>query len=298
MSSLKYAGMLVVCGLLAGTAAMAAPNSTSIYACVSNSTGAVRIVAASGDCLSGETQVAWAVVGPAGATGATGAMGSPGAPGAAGAQGPAGPAGATGPAGVAGPAGATGPAGVAGPAGATGPAGVAGPAGATGATGAAGVAGPAGATGPAGPAGSLGPQGNTGPAGPEGPTGPQGSVGPGFLTGHTVGIPGGTTEIFGTFSGIANASSSPTNVEVLSPDRTITATRVTFVPTGTVGSTGENIYLQVGSTLTGLACHLANSSGCTATGSVTISPNSVITFRVANCCDASPGDMLATLEFQ
>jgi Collagen triple helix repeat (20 copies) len=203
-----------------------------------------------------------------------------GATGPAGPAGPIGPMGATGPAGVAGPAGPQGPAGPAGPIGATGPAGVAGPAG------------------PQGPTGPAGPSGPTGPAGPTGPTGPQGPEGPSFLTGHTVGIPADSTEIYGTFSGIANASSSATDVELLSPDRTITATRVTFVPTGTVGSTGENIYLMVGSTLTTLACHLSSSSGCTATGSVAIPPNSVISYRVANCCDPSPGDMLATLEFQ
>jgi len=155
MSSLKCVTALGL-SLIAGSAAMAAPASTAIAACVNTTTGAVRIVSSLSLCVAGETGITWALAGP------TGPAGPAGPAGAAGAQGPAGPAGSTGPAGAAGPAGATGPAG---PAGAQGPAG---PAGATGATG---------STGPAGPAGSQGPIGNTGPAGAQGPAGPQGLMG-------------------------------------------------------------------------------------------------------------------------
>ncbi|MGD0788074.1 MAG: collagen-like protein [Terracidiphilus sp.] len=149
MSSLKCVTALGL-SLIAGSAAMAAPASTAIAACVNTTTGAVRIVSSLSLCVAGETGITWALAGPTGPAG------------------PAGPAGAAGAQGPAGPAGSTGPAGAAGPAGATGPAGPAGPAGATGATG---------STGPAGPAGSQGPIGNTGPAGAQGPAGPQGLMG-------------------------------------------------------------------------------------------------------------------------
>jgi Phage Tail Collar Domain/Collagen triple helix repeat (20 copies) len=129
MSSLKSLGGLL-CSLLLGTAAMAAPISTQVSACVNSTTGVVRIVSSTSLCVAGETGMTWALVGPAGI------------------QGPIGPVGATGPAGPIGPAGATGAAGVVGPAGATGP------------KGSTGVAGPAGPAGPVGPAGATGATGS------------------------------------------------------------------------------------------------------------------------------------------
>jgi len=119
MSSLKHLGVLVS-ALLVGTAAMAAPVLTNIYACVNNSTGAVRIVASTSFCVAGETGMSWALVGPTGPTGATGPAGATGS------QGPTGPTGVTGSAGSQGPAGANG---TTGPDGATGPEGPAGPGG-------------------------------------------------------------------------------------------------------------------------------------------------------------------------
>ena len=101
MYSLKHLGVLVS-ALLAVTAAMAAPVSTNVYACVNSTTGAVRIVASTSYCVAGETGMSWALVGPTGPTGPTGP---------AGATGPQGPTGATGPQGSAGPTGPTGPAG-------------------------------------------------------------------------------------------------------------------------------------------------------------------------------------------
>jgi hypothetical protein len=113
MSSRNSLGVLV-CSLLLGTAAMAAPLATQVNACVNSTTGAVRIVSSTTLCVAGESGMTWALVGPAGPIG------------------PPGPAGATGSAGAIGPAGGVGPAGAVGPAGPTGPTG---PTGATGATG-------------------------------------------------------------------------------------------------------------------------------------------------------------------
>ena len=149
MSSLKLSGLFVA-SLLVATTAMAAPVSNTIAACVNVSSGAVRIVNSTAACVSGETGVTWALVGPTGP------------------QGPAGPAGSTGPKGATGTTGAqgsAGPTGAAGAAGATGPAGSAGAQGSAGPTGLTGGAGPAGPQGPSGPTGS---QGNTGPQGPAG----------------------------------------------------------------------------------------------------------------------------------
>src|ERR1035441_6797632 len=113
MYSLKRLGVLS-CLLFVASAAMAAPVSTNISACVNSSTGAVRIVASTSLCVTGEVGTSWAMVGPAGAPGA---------------RGPAGAAGATVLTGSAGPAGAQGPIGNTGPAGAAGAQGSAGPAG-------------------------------------------------------------------------------------------------------------------------------------------------------------------------
>jgi len=118
MPSLKFRGLFAVL-LFAGTAALAAPVSTMVSACVNTSTGAIRIVASTSLCVAGETGMTWALVGPTG---------------------PQGPAGSTGPVGPAGPTGATGATGTPGTPGATGPAGPAGPTGPTGATGPAGGA--------------------------------------------------------------------------------------------------------------------------------------------------------------
>ena len=138
MSSLKYVGVLAFT-LLAGTAALAAPVSTNISACVNSTTGAVRIVASTSLCVAGEIGTSWAVTGAVGPTGP---------------QGPAGPAG---------PQGATGLQGATGATGAQGPIGNTGPQGATGATGAQGLMGNPGAEGPTGPQGPAGPLTNVFP---------------------------------------------------------------------------------------------------------------------------------------
>ena len=185
-----------------------------------------------------------------------------------------------------------------------GPTGPAGPVGATGSQGPPGPVGPAGMQGPTGPIGATGPFGPPGPAGPAGPQGPQGAQGqPGssasFLTGHTVGVPGMSNDaIYGPVSGFASAASTLAPVVNLSPAQAITATRITFVPTGAVGSTGMNVYLYVNGAIARLSCHIADAGGCSGSGSVAIPANSQLAVRIANCCDASPGDMLVTLEYQ
>lgn len=89
--------------LLAGSAARSATAPTKIFACVNNSTAAVRIVANNTSCTAGkEHLVTWAITGPKGATGPAGPIGPAGPKGATGATGPKGP---IGPKGVAGPAG-------------------------------------------------------------------------------------------------------------------------------------------------------------------------------------------------
>jgi hypothetical protein len=102
---------ILVSTFLVGSAAMAAPVSTNVSACVNSTTGVVRIVASTSLCVAGETGMAWALTGPTGPTGPAGATGPQGTAGNTGAAGPQGRTGATGPAGPAGPAGATGPTG-------------------------------------------------------------------------------------------------------------------------------------------------------------------------------------------
>ena len=203
------------------TSALAAPTSTTFYACLVNGGSLVNVSttppnnfvvgancpgAINGKAASG-TYVRWneagapgppGPVGPAGPTGLTGPAGPAGSPGAVGPTGltgstgvpgpigPMGPAGSIGATGPVGPFGATGLMGPMGPIGLTGPAG---PAGSAGAIGPAGLAGPAGAT---GPTGATGPVGETGPMGPIGIPGPAGSAGPTGSTGPTgaQGLPG------------------------------------------------------------------------------------------------------------
>lgn len=101
MSALKALAICVF-SLFVGAAAMAAPASTNVNACVNNTTGAVRIVASVGSCVAGETGISWALVGPTGPAGPAGATGPHGTTGATGPQGPAGPTGPQGPAGSSG----------------------------------------------------------------------------------------------------------------------------------------------------------------------------------------------------
>lgn len=172
------AGSLLVGGLGAAVAvpAISAATATStISACADKKTGALRLVAKSGDCKATEKYVTWSVQGPAGPAGAAGVAGAVGPTGVAGPSGASGPTGATGPIGPSGPAGPSGSTGAIGPTGEAGPSGATGPEGATGPSG---PSGPTGAPGPQGEIGPAGPTGQTGPTGPAGPTGPTGVRGP------------------------------------------------------------------------------------------------------------------------
>jgi hypothetical protein len=100
---------------------------TTIYACVTNSTGAVQIVGATTTCATGTHRIQWNEAGPAGPKGATGPAGPKGATGATGPKGTTGATGPGGPKGEQGPVGATGPKGSTGAAGPTGPQGPQGP---------------------------------------------------------------------------------------------------------------------------------------------------------------------------
>jgi len=100
---------LLACATLLMTSQPAAaanvPAATIYYGCVTNSTGAIRIVTASTTCKSTEHKIQWDQTGPQGPAGPQGPTGPQGPKGATGAQGPAGPAGPTGPTGPQGPAG-------------------------------------------------------------------------------------------------------------------------------------------------------------------------------------------------
>jgi len=123
--SVSVLGVLCIAGYVSAHGG----DTTRIHGCVSNSSGSLRIVAATGTCKSGETALDWNIVGPVGPIGSTG------------------PQGATGPVGPVGPQGAQGPQGIAG---AQGPQGVPGPQGAQGTQGPEGPAGPAGTDGASG----------------------------------------------------------------------------------------------------------------------------------------------------
>jgi len=73
-----------VCATIAllSPTAVSAAGPTTIHACVSNRSGAMRIVGAKAKCRHGEHALSWGASGPAGPAGATGATGAAGAPGA------------------------------------------------------------------------------------------------------------------------------------------------------------------------------------------------------------------------
>lgn len=172
------------CLLLLGAAAWpSSAGAKTIYMCVDNATGAVRVVSKSTPCsttrgASGERRlkISSGKRGKRGVAGLTGPQGPAGPSGPIGLRGPSGPTGPAGPAGPAGPKGDKGAKGDIGPQGPQGDPG--GPTGPQGPTGDAGPTGPKGDTGSTGPAGPDGPQGDTGPTGPQGVRGPTGPTGP------------------------------------------------------------------------------------------------------------------------
>jgi hypothetical protein len=87
---LAGAGALLLAALTAAPAADAA----TVYACVKNKGGSLRIVSKSVKCHKGEKKVSWSSEGPPGKAGANGVNGANGSPGPPGPQGPQGPAGA------------------------------------------------------------------------------------------------------------------------------------------------------------------------------------------------------------
>jgi Collagen triple helix repeat (20 copies) len=107
--------LLAGCAFLLAAQLPATAATVTYYACINNSTGAIRIVSQSTVCNAGEHKIQWDQTGPQGpkgpqgAKGATGAQGPKGATGATGTQGPQGPQGVKGATGAAGPQGAQGP---------------------------------------------------------------------------------------------------------------------------------------------------------------------------------------------
>ena len=91
MISIQHFGTIAAV-LAASATAWAAPVTTTISACVNDTTGAVRIVSSTSLCIAGqETGLSWALTGPVGATGPQGPAGPQGPTGATGPEGPAGP---------------------------------------------------------------------------------------------------------------------------------------------------------------------------------------------------------------
>lgn len=99
----------VVTGSLGSLAFASGPSSDVINACMNDTTGVLRVVAAGQPCRSHETALSWGQEGPPGEAGPTGPAGPPGV------AGPSGPPGPTGLTGDSGPPGPTGPPGPEGP---------------------------------------------------------------------------------------------------------------------------------------------------------------------------------------
>ena len=85
---------LLVVSLSTGVLASAPQTPTIYYACVTNTTGAIKIVSQNFTCPTGSHKIQWNQLGPAGPTGPQGPQGLQGAQGQ---TGPAGPVGPTGP---------------------------------------------------------------------------------------------------------------------------------------------------------------------------------------------------------
>ena len=94
---------LLACCALPLAAQEGQPQVTTYYACINNSTGAIRIVSKSTESMSAEHKINWNQVGPQGIQGPKGPQGAQGPQGPQGAQGPQGPQGPTGPQGPQGP---------------------------------------------------------------------------------------------------------------------------------------------------------------------------------------------------
>lgn len=90
------------CAFLIAAQLPATAAAVTYFACINNSTGAIRIVSQSTVCNTGEHKIQWNQTGPHGAQGPKGATGAQGPKGATGATGPQGPQGLQGPQGPAG----------------------------------------------------------------------------------------------------------------------------------------------------------------------------------------------------
>lgn len=105
--------LLAGCAFFTAAQLPAAAATVTYFACINNSSGAIRIVNQSTVCSSSEHKIQWNQAGPQGPQGPKGATGATGAQGPKGATGATGPQGATGATGPQGPQGPQGPAGFA-----------------------------------------------------------------------------------------------------------------------------------------------------------------------------------------
>src|SRR5215831_21207272 len=78
MPNLRRVSVALLMGLTFTTIATRADAQNTIYACVNNSSGAVKIVAAGTVCPNNQSLVTWNIVGPQGAQGPQGPQGPQG----------------------------------------------------------------------------------------------------------------------------------------------------------------------------------------------------------------------------
>lgn len=275
--------------------AQTAPASPTLFACVQQSSGQLRLVSADEPCRSGEGRIQWLVggstgsAGPAGPAGPQGPAGVAGALGAAGLPGPVGPIGATG---ASGSDGAVGPTGPRGNPGQPGPAGLAGPQGPMGPQGPSGPIGAAGAAGPQGPPGApgLSPPGPAGPRGPSGDQGPDGTLLPsgaivGTVTacnasGQTVTPPPGAFVLaLGRSYTVVTGASGNYRMDHVPPGAyTLVARQNTFVSPPATVSVGNGV-----ATASALSLCQASGSACGVTCSAPTPVCNPVTKRCVQC---------------
>jgi Collagen triple helix repeat (20 copies) len=231
--------------------------------------------------------------------------------GAVGPQGPQGPQGLQGPAGLTGPQGLPGSQGPAGAMGATGLQGPAGPIGLTGATGPVGPQGALGPAGPPGPVGTIGLTGATGAAGPQGPAGTQGPTGPQGAQGpvgsvamlaRMLTIPGTSTQTtsYGAPVGLSTANATESNVYMLSPNATVTASNLAVVVTVVVNNnSGRSFTLRLNGVDTALSCIIESlQTSCASNVAVTIPPLSLISIHSGLAASFNADGTDALIAFQ
>jgi len=187
--------------------------------------------------------------------------------------------------GAVGPQGPQGPQGLQGPGGLAGPQGVPGPQGGAGAPGAAGPQGPVGPIGLTGYPGPVGTQGPAGPPGPQGTPGVQGPLGSVAMLARMLAIPPTYTQTttYGAPVGLSTANITESDVYMLSPNATVTASNLAVTTTAEVNlNSALSFTLRVNGVNTAFSCTIGSAqTSCTSTPSaaVTIPPLSLISIQ-------------------